>query len=49
MPKRYDDYLKFIFGENYMEYPPLSTRIGCHEIVLMDLAKFDVDEFAPVE
>ena len=48
VPKRYDDYLKFIFGENYMEYPPLSTRIGCHEIVLMDLAKFDIDEFAPL-
>ena len=42
VPKRYDEYLKFIYGD-YMELPPLSTRHGCHEIVLCDLGRFDAD------
>jgi lipopolysaccharide cholinephosphotransferase len=40
VPKRYDEYLKFLYGD-YMELAPLSTRLGCHEIELCDLGEYD--------
>ena len=40
VPKRYDEYLTFLYGD-YMELAPLSTRLGCHEILLCDIGKFD--------
>ena len=40
IPKGYDEYLKFLYGD-YMELAPLSTRLGCHEILLCDIGKFD--------
>ena len=40
VPKRYDEYLKFLYGD-YMELAPLSTRLGCHEIKLCDIGKYD--------
>ena len=40
VPKRYDEYLTFLYGD-YMELAPLSTRLGCHEILLCDIGKYD--------
>ena len=40
VPKRYDEYLTFLYGD-YMEKAPLSTRLGCHEILLCDIGKYD--------
>ena len=40
VPERYDEYLKFLYGD-YMELAPLSTRLGCHEIKLCDIGKYD--------
>ena len=40
VPKRYDEYLTFLYGD-YMELAPLSTRLGCHEILQCDIGKFD--------
>ena len=40
VPKRYDEYLRFLYGD-YMELAPLSTRLGCHEILLCDIGKYD--------
>ena len=42
-PKRYDEYLRFLYGD-YMELAPLSTRLGCHEIALCDIGKYDILE-----
>ena len=41
VPERYDEYLKFLYGD-YMELAPLSTRLGCHEIKLCDIGKYDL-------
>ncbi len=41
VPKRYDEYLTFLYGD-YMELAPLSTRLGCHEILQCDIGKFDL-------
>lgn len=40
VPKKYDEYLTFLYGD-YMELAPLSTRLGCHEIKLCDIGKYD--------
>ncbi len=40
VPERYDEYLRFLYGD-YMELAPLSTRLGCHEIKLCDIGKYD--------
>ena len=40
VPKKYDAYLTFLYGD-YMEKAPLSTRLGCHEILLCDIGKYD--------
>ena len=40
VPKQYDAYLRFLYGD-YMELAPLSTRLGCHEILLCDIGKYD--------
>lgn len=40
IPKEYDKYLTFLYGD-YMELAPLSTRMGCHEIALCDIGKYD--------
>lgn len=40
VPKRYDEYLKFLYGD-YMELAPLSTRLGCHEIEQCDIGQYD--------
>ena len=40
VPKKYDEYLRFLYGD-YMQLAPLSTRLGCHEILLCDIGKYD--------
>ena len=40
VPEKYDEYLRFLYGD-YMELAPLSTRLGCHEILLCDIGKYD--------
>lgn len=40
VPKMYDEYLTFLYGD-YMELAPLSTRLGCHEIKLCDIGKYE--------
>ncbi len=40
VPKEYDKYLTFLYGD-YMELAPLSTRLGCHEIKLCDIGKYE--------
>ena len=40
VPKKYDEYLKFLYGD-YMELAPLSTRLGCHEIEQCDIGQYD--------
>lgn len=40
VPKEYDKYLTFLYGD-YMELAPLSTRLGCHDIKLCDIGKYD--------
>lgn len=40
VPKRYDEYLTFLYGD-YMELAPLSTRLGCHEILWCDIGRYD--------
>lgn len=41
VPEQYDAYLRFLYGD-YMELAPLSTRLGCHEILLCDIGKYDI-------
>lgn len=40
VPKEYDKYLTFLYGD-YMQLAPLSTRLGCHDIKLCDIGKYD--------
>ena len=40
VPEKYDGYLRFLYGD-YMELAPLSTRLGCHDIRLCDIGKYD--------
>ena len=40
VPEKYDAYLRFLYGD-YMQLAPLSTRLGCHEILLCDIGKYD--------
>ena len=40
VPKQYDKYLTFLYGD-YMELAPISTRLGCHEIQLCDIGRYD--------
>ncbi len=44
IPKEYDKYLTFLYGD-YMELAPLSTRLGCHEIEICDLGEYDGFKF----
>ena len=40
VPEKYDEYLRFLYGD-YMQLAPLSTRLGCHEILLCDIGRYD--------
>lgn len=40
VPEKYHEYLTFLYGD-YMELAPLSTRLGCHDIKLCDIGKYD--------
>lgn len=40
IPKRYDEYLTFLYGD-YMQLAPLSTRLGCHIIEQCDIGEYN--------
>lgn len=40
VPKRYDEYLTFLYGD-YMQLAPLSTRLGCHIIEQCDIGEYN--------
>lgn len=40
VPRRYDEYLRFSYGDNYMELPPRNQRIPHHDIVKLDFGKW---------
>lgn len=39
-PKHYDEYLKFSYGENYMELPPSEKRVPGHELAELDFGPY---------
>lgn len=40
VPKKYDEYLKFLYGD-YIQLAPLSTRLGCHIIEQCDIGEYN--------
>ena len=40
--KRYDDYLRHWYGENYMQLLPISSRTSVHDVIRIDLGKYIV-------
>ena len=42
--EHFNDYLSHWFGENYMDYPPLSYRTSVHAVKRIDLGKMLFDE-----
>lgn len=40
VPKRYDEYLTFLYGD-YMQLAPLSSRLGCHIIEQCDIGEYN--------
>lgn len=40
VPKKYDEYLTFLYGD-YMQPAPISTRIGCHIIEQCDIGEYN--------
>lgn len=45
VPKRFDEYLRFSYGDDYMEFPPEDERKPHHDIVLIDFGDVKLDEF----
>ncbi len=43
VPRKYDDFLKHVYGENYLEEPALFRRLGTHDFVRLDLGEY-IDE-----
>ena len=41
IPKYFDGYLRFSYGDNYMTWPPVEERIPHHEIVMIDYGDVD--------
>lgn len=44
VPKRFDEYLRFSYGNDYMKLPPEAERIPHHDIVLIDFGDVKLDE-----
>ncbi len=45
VPVRYDEYLRFSYGDHYMELPPEDERIPHHDIAQIDFGDVNLDEF----
>lgn len=43
VPQNYDAFLKHVYGENYIEEPPVHKRGGTHDFVRLDLGEYIVD------
>ncbi len=44
VPVNYDEFLKHIYGENYLEEPPIFQRVGTHDFIRLDLGEYIADE-----
>lgn len=40
IPENYDEFLRHIYGENYLDEPPLYMRSGTHSITRLDLGEY---------
>ena len=40
VPKRYDEYLKFSYGKDYMQLPPESERCPGHDLAVLDFGPY---------
>ena len=40
VPRKYDDFLKHVYGENYLEEPAIFRRAGTHDFVRLDLGEY---------
>ncbi len=40
IPKNYDEFLKHVYGNNYLEEPPFFKRSGTHDFVRLDLGEY---------
>ncbi len=45
IPENYDEFLKHVYGEGYLEEPPLYMRNGTHDFVRFDLGEYINGEF----
>lgn len=45
VPEKYDEFLKHVYGENYMSEPHLYQRTGTHDFVRLDLGEYITDEW----
>ena len=46
IPRNYDAFLKHVYGENYIEEPPLYMRGGTHDFVRLDLGEYISDDIS---
>ena len=44
VPVNYDEFLKHIYGEKYLEEPPIFQREGTHNFIRLDLGEYITDE-----
>ncbi|MBQ7958000.1 MAG: LicD family protein [Clostridia bacterium] len=44
VPQNYDAFLKHVYGENYIEEPPVYMRGGTHDFVRLDLGEYVADD-----
>ncbi len=40
IPENYDEFLRHVYGENYLDEPPLYMRNGTHSIMRLDLGEY---------
>ena len=45
IPEKYDDFLKHVYGENYLSEPHLYQRTGTHDFVRLDLGEYITDNW----
>lgn len=45
VPEKYDEFLKHVYGENYLSEPSLYQRTGTHDFVRLDLGEYITDNW----